>query len=234
MRPLTAPIAEIFCSVQGEGLYGGQKQVFLRFAGCNLGCRYCDEPAAAGTADAAAMTPEAAAGEVLRLAAKNRAAAVSLTGGEPLLNWKFIKALAPAFKKAGLAVHLETNGTLYRELGKIKGSVAVIAADLKLPSSTGGKAFWAEHAKFLAAAPEKAFLKIVLTDRTSLADVKKAVDLAAKISRDIPFFLQPATPRRGGVKPPDGVFMEKARCWAAARLARVKVLPQQHPKWGIK
>lgn len=43
---LTAPIAEIFCSVQGEGLYAGQRQVFLRFAGCNLSCRYCDEPAA--------------------------------------------------------------------------------------------------------------------------------------------------------------------------------------------
>ncbi len=234
MKPLTAPIAEIFTSIQGEGLYCGQKQVFLRFAGCNLACGYCDEPAAAKGASAAEMSVKEASAEVLRQVRESRARAVSLTGGEPLLHWKFIKALAPLFKKAGLAVHLETNGTLYRELEKLKGLVTVIAADIKLPSSTRGKAFWAEHARFLAAAPEKTFVKVVLTSRSSLADVKKAVALAAGARPDIPFFLQPATARRGGVKPPRGEFMEKACCWAAARLSRVKVLPQQHPVWGIK
>jgi organic radical activating enzyme len=234
MKPLTARIAEIFCSVQGEGLYCGQKQVFLRFSGCNLACRYCDEPAAGKNGAAAVLTCAEAAAAVTGLAGKNRAAAVSFTGGEPLLNWKFILALAPVLNKAGLAVHLETNGTLYRELEKVKDVVAVIAADIKLPSSTGEKAFWAEHARFLAAAPEKSFLKIVLTSKTSLADVKKAVALAAGVSRGIPFFLQPATARRGGIKPPGGAFLEEACCWAAARLTRVKILPQQHPIWGVK
>ena len=106
MKPLTAPIAEIFTSIQGEGLYCGQKQVFLRFAGCNLACGYCDEPAAAKGASAAEMSVKEASAEVLRQVRESRARAVSLTGGEPLLHWKFIKALAPLFKKAGLAVHL--------------------------------------------------------------------------------------------------------------------------------
>ncbi|OGS12864.1 MAG: hypothetical protein A2234_06605 [Elusimicrobia bacterium RIFOXYA2_FULL_58_8] len=231
---LKAPVSEIFCSVQGEGLYCGQKQVFLRFAGCNLSCKFCDEPAARGGDAFMEMSGAQAAMDILRLAGKNRAAAVSLTGGEPLLNWKFIKCLAPGVKKAGLALHLETNGVLYRELERIKGEVAVIAADIKLPSSTGGKAFWYEHARFFAVAPEKTFLKVVLTDSTSLADLKKAVALAAAIRPDVPFFLQPATPRPGGVRPPKGIFMKKACCWAAARLSRVKVLPQQHPIWGVK
>ncbi|HNW43013.1 MAG TPA: 7-carboxy-7-deazaguanine synthase QueE [Elusimicrobiales bacterium] len=234
MKPLTAPVSEIFCSVQGEGLYCGQKQVFLRFAGCNLACGYCDEPAAAAGGPFAEMRCSEAAAEVLKLARRNRAAAVSLTGGEPLLNWKFIKALAPVLKRAGLAIHLETNGTLYRELEKIKGLVTVIAADIKLPSSTGGRAFWDEHARFLGAAPEKVFVKAVLTNRTSLADVKKAIELVFEARPGIPFFLQPATPRPGGVKPPGAAFMEKACCLAAARLTAVKVLPQQHPIWGVK
>jgi len=43
---MTAPIVEIFSSIQGEGLLVGERQVFLRFAGCNLCCAYCDTPGA--------------------------------------------------------------------------------------------------------------------------------------------------------------------------------------------
>jgi len=41
-RDLYADIAEIFSSIQGEGLYVGRRQIFIRFCGCNLNCRYCD------------------------------------------------------------------------------------------------------------------------------------------------------------------------------------------------
>lgn len=235
----TADISEIFVSIQGEGLYAGQKQVFVRFAGCNLGCAYCDEPAASAKRQKRQQepfrgrSPSSVAGEVLGLGRKSRAEAVSLTGGEPLLNCEFIKELAPVLKKAGLAVHLETNGTLYRELGRLKGLADVIAMDIKLPSSTGGRPFWAEHGKFLAVAPGKTFIKTVVASETSTAEFRKAVKMAARAGKAIPFFIQPVTPR-GLLKPPSPAQLDAFYRFAVSKLEHVRMFPQLHKLWGIK
>lgn len=232
MKVPAAPVHEIFCSRQGEGLYCGRKQVFLRFSGCNLDCSYCDEPASRSL-PAFMMTPAEAAEEVVRQARRGRAGMVSFTGGEPLLRWRFIKAAAPALRRAGLALHLETNGTLYRELAGVARLMDAIAMDIKVPSSGGHRPLWAAHRRFLSVAPRKTFIKAVLTASSSLSDLERAAELAAAESRDIPFFIQPAT-RKKGVRPPSARFIREAESIARARLSRVKVLPQQHPLWGIK
>ena len=42
METINAPIIEIFSTFQGEGSFIGKRQIFVRFAGCNLNCNYCD------------------------------------------------------------------------------------------------------------------------------------------------------------------------------------------------
>lgn len=232
MKAPAAPVHEIFHSRQGEGRYCGRRQVFLRFSGCNLDCSYCDEPAARSL-PSFMMTPAEAAAEVVRQARRGRARLVSLTGGEPLLHWRFIKALAPRLKKAGLGIHLETNGTLYRELGEVSALLDAVAMDIKLPSAGGHRPRWSAHRRFLAAAGAKAFIKVVVTAASTLADFKKAADLAAGAGRDVAFFIQPAT-RNKKARPPLARLVREAEACAAAKLRKVRVLPQQHPLWGVK
>lgn len=227
---MKANIAEIFVSIQGEGLYAGQKQVFVRFGGCDLGCDYCDEPAAKGGGEE--MPLAAVKREIQALALKENARAVSFTGGEPLLQAAALLELARYARKLGLETHLETNGTLWRELKKVVRVFDVVAADIKLPG-TSGKMFWAEHRKFLALAGKKAFVKVVVTSRTSPSEFAKAVKLAAAVSPRLPFYIQPVT-ANNGAKPPNRDALDELYHIAIRILYTVRILPQLHKLWGIK
>lgn len=227
---MKAQIAEIFVSIQGEGLYAGQKQIFVRFAGCDLGCDYCDEPAAKGGGKEVALA--AVKGEIKALALKEKARAVSFTGGEPLLQPGPLLELARYAKKLGLQTHLETNGTIWKELRKVVGAFDVVAADIKLPG-VSGKAFWAEHKKFLALAGKKAFVKVVVTSKTAPAEFAKAVKLAAAVSPRMPFYIQPVT-ANNGARPPSRAALDELYHIAIAKLYTVRILPQLHKLWGIK
>ncbi len=120
-------LLESFTSVQGESTHAGRPCFFLRFAGCNLKCSFCDTVYAL---DPAAGQPRELA-ELVGLAAASGVELVELTGGEPLLQPE-LPQLAEALLARGFTVLVETNGSvpiapLPREVRKI--------VDCKPPSS---------------------------------------------------------------------------------------------------
>ncbi len=101
-------IAEIFQSVQGEGLLTGTRSVFVRASGCNLRCRFCDTPYASWRPEGEDLSVEEIVAQVVRLGADH----VVLTGGEPMLFAELIP-LAANLRELGKHVTIETAGTLY-------------------------------------------------------------------------------------------------------------------------
>jgi 7-carboxy-7-deazaguanine synthase len=102
-------LAEIFYSVQGEGTWTGTPAVFVRLAGCNLACDFCDTDYSlkflASVDDVVERVREAGGDCPM----------VILTGGEPLAQIE-TRALIDALRRDGRRVHIESNGTIYSEL----------------------------------------------------------------------------------------------------------------------
>ena len=105
---MKAPIIEIFSSFQGEGLLIGQRQIFVRFAGCNLNCNYCDTKNSLSRDKGVLMTPEEVVSEIERILTPD-CHMISFTGGEPSLYPDFINRVS---ELTNLNIMLESNGTL--------------------------------------------------------------------------------------------------------------------------
>lgn len=145
-------VVEIFESIQGEGVFMGEYCTFVRFAGCNLQCPFCDEHHKYGMAKD--MSVEDIVNQV-------RTYHVVLTGGEPTLQPQF-EQLCTALREAHHYIHVETNGTKW--INSIRANfwitcspkapdfkVATPYDEMKLvvdPSLTIERAFslWNEHA----------------------------------------------------------------------------------------
>ncbi len=237
---LKAPVSEIFASYQGEGIYTGQPQIFVRFVGCNLRCDYCDTPENQSLDENQKyFSIETIIARIKEFSSKRLSGGegsipktVSLTGGEPLLYPNFLTKLLPEIKKLKLDVYLETNGTIPEAYEQVKKWVDVVSMDIKLPSASKTE-YWQEHKEFLKAAKDKAFVKLVLTDKTKDEEIGKAIKIISEISPKIPFVLQPATPgKKSGSAAP-----YKIHVWlkdAREKLSDTSVLVQLQRFWGVK
>ena len=245
-----AQLSEVFLSVQGEGLYVGERQVFIRFAGCNLSCVYCDSPQALvipkqfkvektpGKRDFVNCDNPASLDQVVLLVKgfdekKGLIHSVSLTGGEPLLQVDFLKTLMPELKKMGLKSYLETNGVLSGHLSEVIDLVDIVAFDVKIPSATGLSSYLADHRKALmVAAKKEVFVKIVFVKETPAKEIMDASEMIAEVDPNIPLVLQPVTPHGPVKHRPSAEEMLSFQAIAKRRLKRVLVIPQIHKVMG--
>ncbi len=229
-----AEITEIFSSVQGEGIFVGARQIFVRFKRCNMECIFCDTPNDGMVKE---YSPTTLINEIKTLDdAKGPHHSVSLTGGEPLVYVEFLKVFLPLLKKAGFKSYLETNGTLPNELEKIIEFTDIIVMDFKLPSSTGNRAYWKEHLEFLKiAVRKKVFIKAVVTPDTKKNDIEEAVSLIKAVNKNIPFIMQPATPIREFEKSVgENRLIEFLDIALKNEVENSRVIPQMHKILGVK
>ena len=224
LKPLEAEISEVFKSIQGEGPYCGKDQIFVRFFGCNLKCRFCD------------TTPnffsrKSVYGLLDEICRHSDYHAVSLTGGEPLLQLNFLKELAYHLKKKDIKVYLETNGILYDNLLEVIDSVDIISMDFKLASSTGMKSFWQEHEAFLKVAKQKeVFIKAVIGPETTQEDILRAAQIIMSVAADKLFIMQPQNPYEDAV----AEKLERFSSICMQEGLKFDIIPQIHKISGVK
>ncbi len=149
----TIELCETFVSLQGEGAYQGLPMFFVRLAGCNLRCRWCDTTYAHGPGQKVPLSEI-----VRRWQEEGRLPWVEITGGEPLLQ-EGVYALFEAFLRQGVRVLLETNGSL--SLARVPREVIKIM-DLKTPSSGMTESIYWPNLAYLGARDQ---VKFVLANR---------------------------------------------------------------------
>lgn len=128
-------VSEIFHSLQGEGELAGVPSVFVRLAGCNLRCNWCDTPYASWKPEGTPMS----VGQIVAEVRKHPARHVVLTGGEPMIA-DGIQELATEIRKLGCHITIETAATVPPggipcDLASLSPKLRNSAPDERLPAA---------------------------------------------------------------------------------------------------
>lgn len=171
-------VVEIFASIDGEGKRTGQLATFIRLAGCNLRCSYCDTRYSFDESNAKDMSIE----EIVDVCKDMSIHNITLTGGEPLLHtndaYKLIKVLC----SEGFQVNVETNGSIdlrpLTEARTIDNLDLFFTVDYKCICS---KMY--DHMTYHAfdcLEPDKDIVKLVVADLTDVVDALSYLDSIKK------------------------------------------------------
>jgi len=199
-------VTEIFSSIQGEGRFVGEPTVFVRLAGCNMMCTFCDTKYAWEGGEDKSIE------DVVKEVEEHGIPSVCITGGEPMLQKEEVSALVGVLKSRGYKLVLETNGSIYDE--EVFSSVDSVALDMKPPSS-GEKS----DESILDKLDSEDYVKVVVADEADLEYAKKITG-----KTQVQVYLQPADTKKLNWLA-EKVMKEKISA---------RVLPQLHKLMGLK
>jgi 7-carboxy-7-deazaguanine synthase len=207
-QPPTLKVAEIFSSIQGEGLRQGEPTLFVRLSGCNLECSFCD------TKYAWRKGKDYSTVQILEEIKKQRrrfpAKWVCLTGGEPLL--QDMADLVQKLKEEKFKIQVETNATIFRSL----------PVDWYSISPKPEKYFFRPEYKKKAKE-----VKLVVTKGLNIDTVQK---LRQEFPEKIPILLQPQSNRKWSLD--KGMKLLKQALQAGIKNIRVSV--QLHKIYSLR
>lgn len=158
------PLMEAFYTIQGEGYYTGHAAYFIRLAGCDVGCHWCDVKESWDES----LHPTVSVNEIVRQAEKNGKLAV-ITGGEPLM-WN-LDILTSKLKERGIQTNIETSGAY--ELSGFWDWICLSPKKTKLPTQS---VYDAAHE-----------LKCIIYNKH---DFTFAEEQAAKVNKNAKLYLQ--------------------------------------------
>jgi 7-carboxy-7-deazaguanine synthase len=147
-------LIEIYKSVQGESSFAGLPCIFVRLAGCNLRCSWCDSEYT--FSGGYKLAEDQVVAEIEKL---DPVKLIEFTGGEPMLQEKELLPLMESLIREGYTLMIETSGE--RSLANVPKAVHKIV-DVKCPGSGESGSF---HLANLDALTEHDEVKFVLTDR---------------------------------------------------------------------
>lgn len=250
---MKAPIVEIFSSFQGEGLWIGRRQIFVRFVGCNLACNYCDTSISQSTDIGVLMSVDEVIKKIEELKTSDLHS-ISFTGGEPLLYADFINELSDKLcqpdDRFNIKIMIETNGTLPDSLSKIK-KIDCVSLDIKLKEHLNQK--WEnsifenelDSLKLMIKFKKNVYCKLVVSPSTTISSIETVGKKLANISYNfnvsnefdrknnitIPIILQPVSPIEKWKNRTDLLFKFSE---AMGQYMNVSVIPQTHKFLNIE
>jgi len=182
-----APIAEIFSSIQGEGMTAGTPSTFIRFYGCNLRCSYCDTPYAVNEEEEKSAMMSTF--KVYRKLKQEKPTNIVFTGGEPMLYQNFIiEVMAKLNKnrKNDYTCEIETNGTI-KPIPCFVKYVGLFNISPKLSNSGQDEKDCIKHdilkRMYL---PHKALFKFVVSKEN---DMKEVLDICNKYPKMVTYLM---------------------------------------------
>lgn len=245
-------LAEIFASIQGEGPLVGRRQIFVRMAGCGLNCSYCDTARFRSHMDECRIETHPGSGRhrlvpnpmsledvmvQINLLRSPGLHSVSITGGEPLCQPEFVKALTGACRSSGIKIYLETNGFSAERFCDMAEEIDFASIDIKLQSH--GSCPEDQHQNLMENELEcirisalngiQTIVKMVILDGTESKELEYACSRLQGL--DATVVLQPAS----GECKPTNLKMLRFQDLASGYLSpeNVAVIPQVHKLMGV-